>query len=60
MTVSSVAASHSALVLSTFQAQASLLVLNKTLELQQASAAHMLGALPDPAATVGGRIDTWA
>lgn len=60
MTVASVAASHSALVLSTFQAQAAMLILTKTLELQQASAAQALDALPDPAATVGGRIDTWA
>jgi putative motility protein YjfB-like len=59
------AASISASSLAQVQAQASMLVLRKALDLQAASALQLLQALPptpvlDPAATLGGRIDTYA
>lgn len=57
------AASLSALASANFQAQASLLILRKTLELQQATALQLLQtAAPGAAAssTIGTRIDTYA
>lgn len=60
------AAAISANSLAMIQAQASVLVLKKSLDLQASLALQLLEALPpptavpDPAATVGGRIDTYA
>jgi hypothetical protein len=60
MNVPALASANSA---ATVQAQASLLVLRKAMELQRSSAAQLLQALPQPAATpaadatVGGTID---
>ncbi|NMG74519.1 YjfB family protein [Aromatoleum diolicum] len=63
MNVSALASAASANV-ATVQAQASLLVLKKAMDLQQANAAQLLKALPPasgptPGATVGGTIDTF-
>jgi hypothetical protein len=64
MDVSSAAASISALSLANVQARASLSILRKTLDLQQAQALQLLQALPAPVqaqpGTLGTRIDTWA
>lgn len=60
------AAAISANSLAMIQAQASVLVLKKSLDLQATLALQLLEALPqpvsvpDPAATLGGRIDTYA
>lgn len=60
------AAAISANSLAMIQAQASVLVLKKSLDLQASLALQLLEALPqpevapDPTATVGGRIDTYA
>ncbi|MGL1834393.1 putative motility protein [Rhodocyclaceae bacterium SMB388] len=64
MEVSSAAAAISTLKLANVQAQASLSILRKTLDLQQAQALQLLQALPAPvqapSGTVGTRIDIWA
>lgn len=64
MDVSSAAASISALSLANVQARASLSILRKTLDLQQAQALQLLQALPAPippqSGTLGTRIDIWA
>ncbi|NMG14644.1 YjfB family protein [Aromatoleum bremense] len=63
MNVATIAAAASANSAATVQAQASLLVLKKAMDLQQSGAAQLLQALPQPAvapipgATVGGSID---
>jgi hypothetical protein len=60
------AAAISANSLARVQAQASVLVLKESLDMQESLALQLLGALPqpvaapDPAATLGGRIDTYA
>lgn len=64
MDISSAAASISALSLANVQARASLSILRKTLDLQQAQAMQLLQALPAPvqvqSGTLGTRVDTWA
>ena len=66
MNVSAFASAASAGHTATVQGQASLLVLKKAMDLQQANAVQLLQALPRPAAlpapgaTVGGTIDTFA
>ncbi len=66
MDVSAIAARFSAMALANTQGQASLLVLKKTLDVQQSTALQLLQAIPqapravDPSATVGTRIDTFA
>jgi len=62
--VSSAAASISALSQANVQAQASILILKKALDLQQSSAMQLLQALPapvqaQPGTTVGTQIDTY-
>ena len=63
MNVATIAAAASANSAATVQAQASLLVLRKAMDLQQSHAVQLLQALPQPAvapipgATVGGSID---
>lgn len=64
MDVSSAAASISAMTLANYQAQASLMVLKKSLDLQAASALQLVQAVPhppapNPSATVGGRVDVF-
>lgn len=66
MDVPGLAARLSAMTLANTQTQASMLILRKTLEVQQTSAQQLLQAIPrppariDPTATVGTRIDTFA
>lgn len=62
MNVSSAAASASAMSLATVQAQASVSLLRKALDIQQSSALQLLQALPAPAASgsVGTQINTYA
>lgn len=66
MNVSAFASAASAGNPATVQGQASLLVLKKAMDLQQANAAQLLQALPRPAARPtpgaagGGTIDTFA
>ncbi|CAI09021.1 YjfB family protein [Aromatoleum aromaticum] len=63
MNVAAIAAAAAANSAATVQAQASLLVLRKAMDVQQSNAAQLLQALPQPAvapapgATVGGSID---
>lgn len=64
MNVSALASTASANSAATVQGQASLLVLKKAMDLQQANAAQLLQALPPPSGptpgtTVGGTIDTF-
>lgn len=65
MNVSALASAASASAATTVQGQASLLVLKKAMDLQQANAAQLLQALPQsaqpaPGATLGGTINTFA
>lgn len=65
MNVSALASVASANSAATVQGQASLLVLKKAMDIQQANAAQLLHALPPPVssipgATVGGTINTYA
>lgn len=65
MNVSALASAASASSAATVQGQASLLVLKKAMQLQQANAMQLLQTLPQPAgptpgATVGGTIDIFA
>ena len=64
MDVSAAASAISANSLATVQNQASMLVLKKSLQIQQTNALQLLQALPQPTptpgATVGGTIDTFA
>jgi hypothetical protein len=63
MNVSSVAAAVSAQALASTQMQASLLVLKKSIDLQQTLALQLLQAMPQPAPSgsgVGGTIDVYA
>jgi len=62
--ISSAAASISALSQANVQAQASMLIFKKALDLQQSNAMQLLQALPAPAqaptgTTVGAQIDTY-
>lgn len=64
MDVSALASAVSASSSATVQGQASLLVLKKAMQMQEANAAQLLQALPKPSgptpgATVGGTIDTF-
>ena len=65
MNISALASAASANSPATIQGQASLLVLKKAMDLQQANAAQLLQSLPPPisptpGATVGGVINTFA
>lgn len=65
MNVSSAAAAASSANLASVQGQASLMVFKKAVDLQEANALQLLQTIPqpaplNPAATVGGRIDTYA
>lgn len=65
MNVSSAAAAASSANLASVQGQASLMVFKKAIDLQESSALQLLQAIPqpaalNPAASVGGRIDTYA
>lgn len=64
MNVSGAAAWMSAQTLANNREQASLLVLRKALDLQQAGALRLVQSIPEPArpATdgIGTRVDTWA
>ncbi len=64
MNVSGAVASASAMSLANVQAQASISVLRKALDMQASNAAQLLQALPTPApaptGAVGTRIDTFA
>lgn len=64
MDVQAVAAMASSMKSAETAQQASLLMMKKALEMQEASAAMLLQALPEvpsaPVGTAGGVIDTWA
>jgi len=66
MSVSALTSAASASSAATVQNQASLVMMKKAMELQQANAAQLLEAVPPPAvgptpgATVGGTIDIFA
>ncbi|HRP96995.1 MAG TPA: YjfB family protein [Rhodocyclaceae bacterium] len=65
MDVSAAANTYSAMTHGNVKAQASLLVQRKAMDIQEGHAQQLLNALPrtpavDPAATMGGRINTFA
>lgn len=65
MDVSSIAAAVSANSAAQLQADVSVTVLKKAMDLQESSAMQLLQAIPEPPApspvgTAGGYIDTWA
>ena len=66
MDITAIASAVSANASTQLQSQASLLVLKKAMEMQQTQAALLLQALPqatpapNPSATLGGTVDTFA